>query len=227
MKSGRRKAKRGIAVVAIAAIPLLAFRFSLFAQLSHANRALAEGVPEVAAQKLREHLAQPLDEAERNATQLQLAETELAANQPETALEIVRAMEADADADFVKARSLAALGRWSEAEPIFRALAQTAPQPLADAARLCEAEALRALGRAGRAVAAAEAIEHPDTAAQLRLCGLYLDARQPKNCRRVLDRLTPANDAEQKWKRFLSARLLLDEGHAAPALVELQEIIGD
>src|SRR5439155_5613818 len=121
----------------------------------------------------------------------------------EDALETLQTLPPGPDADFCRARALAALERWSEAQPLFHELAANADFLNASAARLCEAEAFQKLGRLKEAVAAAESIKNPDTAARLILAGLYLNAGDLKKCRALAETIEPKTASETKWRKYL------------------------
>jgi len=216
--------------------------------LDAARRALAEGVPEVAAEKLRESLrsptAQPANAEERRATLLLLTRALLAANDPASALAtaelippLASARGFDLEAVFWRAQALAALGRWSDAEPAYAQVARAdnitnaaTPEETADisAARFGYARALLALGRREEARRAFEECERDDPArrasANLRLSALALQdgrldeaaARLDANAAAAADSVseTPAQAAN---RRLLRARLAFAQKDFAAA----------
>ncbi len=134
-----------------------------------ARRALADGVPEVAAVKLRELLRGNLDPGDVRAATALLARARLQAGDPAGALAAVDGMPAlrgepdaatDPEVSFWRAQALAALGRWTEALAFYEAVAASADAGAGGgdagekarrwrvaAARFGRAEALLALGR--------------------------------------------------------------------------------
>ncbi len=191
-----------------------------------AERALAEGLPEIAVTKLQQRLEKGLSFAERDSTLLQLAEAQLAAGASAEALETLRDASPGARTDFLRARSYAALGRWNEAQATFARLADGGGS-FADAARFGEAECWHALGDAARAAITAKGIRDPTPSEQLRLCGFYLDAGQAKGARALLPQIAPGTEMEKKWHRYLRARLLLEDDQPAPALAEFNAMLAE
>ena len=197
--------------------------------LDEARQARAESVPEVAVQKLRSFLSAPdLPAEQRQAGVRELARRVLDSGQMEEALATIHplAAEGDFDSRLLEARILAAAGKWTEAEPLYRALAE-----LPDAsveAQVGHAECLVAVNRVNEATRVLEACvaAHPKNAgAALRLgssvCG---HGRHPRSARESLSRANPATPGEEKWKSYLEARLLLAEGQAASALALFEEL---
>ncbi len=216
--------KRRTGIIFLAASTLLAWPCA--AQLDLADRALAEGLPEIAAAKIRDYLAGPHSAEEKAAAQLKLAETEQSAGRFEEALEALGALRSNPQTDFCKARALAGLGRWNEARALFHELGEGGGE-LSNPARLCEAESLRALGRIDDAIAVAETFRNPDNSAKLRLAALYLESGDTKRGSALCGSVKPRTAAERKWRQYLEARLLLAENQPAPALFEFERLLKD
>ena len=212
---------------------LLAAGFSLTparaSLLEQAERALDESIPQVAIQKLRIFLAASnLPQADRSRASLKLSEALLLAGEAETALTTIEPFsgsDAQVEARLLRADILVALRRWREALPLYRELARTEGAPLA--ARLGEAETLYAFGDAAESIRVLEALVRDGSApvvARLRLASRYVEAGRLRDARALLKRLPPLTLADEQWKRYIEARLLLADGHAAPALAAFEEI---
>jgi len=199
--------------------------------LEEARQARAESIPEVAVQKLRAFLATPdLPDAQRPAGARELAAALLDAGHLDEALGVIRPVAAGGhlEAHLLQARILAAAGKWSEAEPLYRALSAQADAPAE--VRMGLAESLRALGRMNEAVQVLEsfAASHPkDAGVSLRLASLLLEIGNEKRARQILSTVTPASRGDEKWKDYLDARLLLAKGKAASALAIFDELRDD
>lgn len=196
--------------------------------LQQASQALAESIPQVAVQKLRTFLATPaLTPADRDEAMRKLGEALLATGQNNEALAAIQPLvnARDSAALLLRAHILAASGRWLEALPIYHALAAAPDSPIS--ARIGEAEALHATGQTAKAIAALEAVGASSAPAQLRLASLHVDAGQTEKARKLLANIRTTRPEDVKWKRFLEGRLLLLEGHAAPALVTFEEVLRD
>jgi tetratricopeptide (TPR) repeat protein len=190
------------------------------------EKSAAQDIPEVAAEKLRRRIEAGLPPEERAKALIELAVWELAAGEPDAALAALRAAPDSVDADFARARALAALGRWNEAQQLFSEVAdETADEHIADWSRFCEAEALDALGQNREAIAVVESIRHPTPATRLRLGALYLNSGDFKKARAIAAATEPATDSEAKWKRYLEARLLIAHKEHAAASTEFQQLL--
>ncbi len=60
---------------------------------------------------------------------------------------------------------------------------------------------------------------------RLRLAALLVEARQVKKARALLATIVPAGPEEEKWRRYIEARLLLAQEQAAPALVVFEGLL--
>ena len=210
------------------AISLLCPRLYGATLLDEARQARAESIPQVAVQKLRSFLAAPdLPAEQRQAGARELAAALLDSGQVDEAFSVIRPLAAGGDIEsrILEARILAAAGKWTEAEPLYRELAA-----LPDAsveAQVGHAESLLALNRMNEASHVLElcVTAHPkDAGAALRLASLFADMGDSRRARASLSRATPATPRDEKWKSYLEARLLLAEGQAAPALALFEEL---
>jgi TolA-binding protein len=197
--------------------------------LSSARRALAESLPQIAIQKLKSGLASNgIAGGDRDPAVRLLAEALLETGEYDDALAVSAELagRGDAEARLWRAHILASAGRWAEALPLYQELGRAPGAPTA--ARLGEAEALQALGRTAQAVPVLEAAaraEPRNLAIQLRLAGLQIELQKPKKARALLENLHPVEASDLKWKQYVEGRLLLAEGHAAPALAIFDEVV--
>lgn len=191
-------------------------------KLADALRALAEGLPGVAAPQLREILAGDPAPETRRAAQLALARASVAGGRPKEALALLdKAGLREPPGQFWRGRALAQLGRWPEALLAYQ-IAENDPA-LSDDARFGRGEALDALGREGEAAGVFEKLAiHPrlGAAARLRQAGIALAGGRLEETARLL---TPANGAapenrpEDAERACLVGRLRLAEGKPAAA----------
>ncbi|HEV7868621.1 MAG TPA: tetratricopeptide repeat protein [Chthoniobacteraceae bacterium] len=221
------------AIFASSAILLLGAAFAAHgeeaAPLVGAQRALREGLPQIAAHKLKTFLDDgtvPAEQRERGT--LLLAEALLTDSQFDEAL---AALDTLADGSASAARLLRAhvfvgATRWSEALTIYQELALQPGTALI--ARLGEAECMQALGRTAEAVEALEdahRIAPSKTATRLRLASLLVELRQWKKAHLMLSGVQTANATDEHWKSYVEARLLLGQGHAEPALTVFETLL--
>ena len=180
-------------------------------ELAEAASPLTGGVPEVAVARLQALLGRNLPPQEWRAIAEKLVEAQVTAKQSQAALGLLadpRLRDSSA-AKFWRAQALASLGRWSEALPLYEAVAGE------DSALRAEAifgagEALRSLGRIDEALKKFSAlIRNPDrnVAAQLRTAELFLDKSDAGNAKRLLDKAQPKSVSEKKLRHLLRARL--------------------
>lgn len=199
--------------------------------LRDARRALAESIPQVAAQKLEAFLSRPdLGETDRLNATLALGEALLRAREYNEALTAIAPLLATNDraVPLLHADILAAAGHWSKALPLYAALAEEPGAP--PAAMLGEVESLYALGQIARALERLEILlrKMPDhLPVQLRLASLQIEMRQGDKARRTLAGVRAITPGDVKWKKYIEARLLLLDDQPAPALVTFEEIVED
>jgi TolA-binding protein len=195
-----------------------------------AARAMAEGVPEVAAARLRASLANPLPDEEWQTSAMRLAEALIAANQPADALTLLgdRRFAATVVTKFWRAQALAGMQRWSEALPLYQAVAAAPGSPRRAEAIFGEAEMFRALGRTNEALQAlAGLMEEREwkIPAQLRSTELFLDKSDRGNARRLLEEMKPTTVADRREARFLRARLELARNRPERALGTFESLV--
>jgi len=196
---------------------------SLLAQFAHADISseiaeasapIAEGVPEVAIVQLQALLNNNLPEAEWRAVVEKLAEAQIAAKQPESALVLLadsRVRELPS-AEFWRAQAFASLRRWAEALPLYEQLASDERSTFRSAATFGAAETLRALGRRDEALRKFTLLIHDKewaTRAQLRGAELYIETGDAAGARRLLEEIQPTTVAERRERRVLRGRLEL------------------
>ena len=126
-----------------------------FPEIAAAAKPIEDGVPDVAAQRLKALLANNLPAEERAIVIGKLAEALVVAGQPAKALKLFEPPESlrGVSADFWHAQALAALGHWEEALAIYQKIA-AGTSILRFDALFGATEALRALGRGEEALRA-------------------------------------------------------------------------
>lgn len=209
--------------LAFAAAPARAER----GPLDEALQALDEGVAEVAVVKLRQQLGRPLDASLRREVKTKLAEALLAAGRTEEARTL--AADPEVNAPVLEARILAAAGRWEEALALYEPAAADPKEPQATAALLGKAECLHALGRLNEAAQALEpAVAGGPASVALRLAEYRLEQKQTDAASRLLAGIRkPPGEAEEKWKRYLEARLHLERNEMAQAFDQFEALRSD
>jgi len=196
-----------------------------------AARALDEGIPDVAIQKLTAYLAAAgLTPDQRLAGVAKLSEAQLAAARPEEALRTLQANGAQNDeTDFVKAEALAATGRWSEACALFARLDKE-NFSLQIPARLGEAEALRALWRGPEAIPLLESLVNDPRVgvkAKLTLAEIYAEEKEVQKCRALLDDAKVTSPPDMKWKLAIEGRLFLAQDQPYAAIPLFEQVLGN
>ena len=200
------------------------------ATLDAAEQAMAAHLQEVAIEKLHGFLASSgaLDDSLRERAEDDLTRAMLDSGDMVGALARMEFPANDFER-FWKAAALAALGRWSDAEPLYQELADGGSATLHKAATIGRAEALHALGRTAEAETALATLEaHSDSAlVRLRLAELYLETHQLDQARALLARATPSNLVETRWHQYVEGRIYLAEDQAAPAMQDFTELLKD
>jgi len=199
------------------------------ALLVEARRARAEAIPQVAIQKLRTLLkAGELPPEVSTAVTYELAGALMDAGETEEALWIIqpRAEAGEGAAQLLQAAILTSAARWSEAVPIFQKL--MGERAYAAEAQLGAAECWQALNQPAKAIDAlgkfvAKQPEHGG--ARLRLAGLLIDAGRVADARVQWERARARNANEERWRKYIEARLLLASEQAAPALALFEELL--
>lgn len=201
-----------------------------FPELATAVRPMEEGVPQVAVLRLRALLSGDLGAEERRAATAKLGEALLAAGQAEEALKVLQdpTLPDLAATRFSRAQTLAALGRWAEALPLYKQVAAEAASPFRSSALLGQAEGLRALGRLDEALRTfALLFSDPQwkARAELRSVELLIEKQDNAGARALLDKTKPSALADKKEKRFLQGRLEAQSNHHERAIELFQTIL--
>lgn len=196
--------------------------------LREARKALREGLPQVAAHKLRVALiGAELSQEDRGSANRLLVEALVSAGQFDEALKRLEQMDDDhPDTILLRGRALAGLGKWEEALPVFRSLSALSQAPLA--AHLGEAESLAALGRDKDAAGVLQALVDAGKARPaelLRLAGLYAGLNNPERARQILKKAVPGTPAEAKWRTYVEGRIYLAEQHPLPARELFEQLL--
>ena len=200
-----------------------------FPELTTAVRPMEEGVPQVSVLRLRALLAGQLSaEARRDAT-AKLGEALLAAGQAEEALKVLQdpTLPNLPATRFLRAQTFAALGRWSEALPLYEQAAADPSSPFYSSAILGQAESLRALGRTDDALRTFALLFSNPTwkaRAELRSVELLVEKQDVAAARALLDRTRPAALADKKEKRFLQGWVEAQSNHHERAIELFQTI---
>jgi TolA-binding protein len=181
-------------------------------QLAEAARPLSDGVPEVAAVRLRNLLNQNLSESDWRAIAEKLLEAMVASNQVDEAWNLLAdpRLRQSLAANFWRAQLLASSHREAEALSVYQQIATDQKSSLRSDAEFGAAEMLRALGRTDQALRSYSELFRDanwSIRAQLRAAELYLDKADGLNARRVLDRVQPVTTAEKRERHFLRGRL--------------------
>jgi outer membrane protein assembly factor BamD (BamD/ComL family) len=195
-----------------------------------AAQASAEGVPEVAVTRLRALLKNDLPGPDWRKVAAKLVEALLRAHEPGEALKLLedRRLGAGGSTMFWRAQALAELHRWSEALPLYAAIATDEASPLHNEATFGTAEMLRALGRTDEALQRLTTLigdKGWKTRARLRAAELFLDKSDTDNARRLLDEVNPRASTERKQRRFLRARLELIQHHPERAIGTFESLV--
>ncbi len=191
---------------------------------------LAEGVPEVAIERLQKFLGQTPPAAERVVARGKLAEALARAGRLEEALEIFAdpALTKNTDAVFWQAQALAGLNRWATALPLYAQVAADAKSAWRSEAAFGQAEALRALGRKDEALRVLKSLEGAPlwtTRAKLGQAQLLLERGNLNAADRLLRETKPQLATERSERRFLFGRLNLAQGHSEKAIETLNVIL--
>lgn len=220
--------------LAIAGLILFSLGQTVRAQENEALRRalapLAQGVPEVAIERLENFLAQNPPAPGRAMARRKLAEALVRAGRLDDALEIFAdpALTNDAESNFWRAQALAGLDRWATALPLYAQVAADAKSALRSEAAFGQAEALRALGRkeeAGRVLQALASSPQWITRAKLGQAQLLLERGNLNAAERLLRETKPPVATERSERRFLFGRLHLAQGHSEKALETLHVIL--
>jgi len=192
-----------------------------------ALRALDEGIPQVSIQKLNECLASKFSQEDQMLLTLQLARSLLSAGRGSDALKVLTTLPAQyPGGNFLRAQTLAALGLWEAACPLYHELA--AQKNALPSYRVGEAECLHALGDTAGAIQALESVIGDSSVgapARLRLADFYIEGDQLDKCEALLGTVQPATAAQAKWKKYTGGRLLLAKRRYGQAFTAFQETL--
>ena len=197
--------------------------------LVEARRARSEAIPQVAIQKLRTLLKTgELPPETSIAVTYELAGALMEAGETEEALWIIQplAEAGEGAALLLQAAIFTSAGRWSEAGPIYEKLMKE--RTFAAEAQLGAAECWQALNQPAKAIEALGRFvaKHPGhSGAKLRLAGLLIDAGRLPEARAMWERAKARDEGENKWPKYIEARLLLASEQAAPALAHFEELL--
>jgi TolA-binding protein len=197
--------------------------------LNDASRPIQGGVPEVAIVRLQALLKANLKPEERRAVMGELARGLVAGNRPTEALTVIEENQLvqSSSEKFWYAQALAAVGRWSEALPLYQLVARENGSPLRTEAAFAATEMFRAMKRwndAARNLTPLLQDKQWQTPAALRLASLYLDKLDTANAQRALQRVGNETPAQRKEHRFLRGRLELAEHRPDRALSYLEAL---
>ncbi len=199
--------------------------------LAAAVAPLADGVPEVAIEKLEDFLAQNPSPAEKTAARLRLAEALVQTGRASEALPILAetpGLTNDLEAEFWRGQALAALERWTEALPLYERVARSTQAPHQAEAIFGQAEALRALGRNEEAIRVLGSLQKNPrwgTRAKLGVAQLLIARGDLSAADRLLRTTKPQLNTERNERRFLFGRLNLAQGHPERAIETLSVIL--
>jgi TolA-binding protein len=191
----------------------------------------ADGVPEVAIERLQTFLARNPAPAEQTIARRRLVEALIRAGRPAEALDVFSnapGLTNDAETTFWRAQALAALGRWSEALPLYQKASTETTPPRRSEATFGEAEALRALGRTEDAIRVLRTLEDTprwSTRAKLGVAQLLIARGNLSAAERLLRATRVQLTSERNERRFLFGRLNLAQGHPERAIETLQVIL--
>ena len=233
MKKSRAQWKKGVFAIAGSFVFGLA-RFAHaqeFPEIAAAAKPIEDGVPDVAAQRLKALLANNLPTEERAIAASKLAEALVLAGQPAKALKLFEPPESlrGVSADFWHAQALAALGHWEEALAIYQKMAAGTSMLRFDAL-FGATEALRALDRGEEALRALVPLLQDalwSVRAKLRSADILLDRKDVQGANRFLRETQPQSLTERKEKHFLNGRLRAQQNQLDKAIDNYSSILKD
>lgn len=203
----------GIVATAVAAHPVLA----------SARRALDERIPEVALEAVSRAIGTLGFPAEdTDGAKLLMAEAQLRLGKSDDALAVLTPMTGKA-ATLLRAHALASARRWNEALPFYEELGDV---PVS--AAVGRAEALQMLGRRAEAVAVLGKLigsGNAPVSVRLRHAGLLAELGRKSEVETLMREIKPETPADEKWRDYVKARLLLNEEPYTQALDALNAVI--
>lgn len=187
------------------------------ARLAEARKAMSEGLPQVAIYKLSQPLPGQTPE-DRKAMGLLLAQALVAAGRPQEALYILEKTPEprDEETSFLLANAYAATGRSESALKLYQNLAETSGSAFRAQAVIGLSRMLTALQKEPQAIEALTNYAKEGQGANvhaLELARLQLDAAQPLEAVKTLERLSSLAPEEQKEATYLLARANLKAGN--------------
>jgi tetratricopeptide (TPR) repeat protein len=197
--------------------------------IKSARATLNEGLPVIAAEKLRRILKLSSLEPEdrRDATRM-LGEALLAAGQADNARTALAPLvtAGDPGARLLEAHAFARAGDWREARSAYAALANEPNPPLA--ALIGEAESLQALGETTRALTIltpllSEKSLPPEV--RLRIASLCVEDQQLAKARQLLSTTKVTDPGDKLWAKYVEARILLAEQQMPAALARFRQVL--
>jgi tetratricopeptide (TPR) repeat protein len=159
-----------------------------------------------------------------------LAQAEIAAGQPQEALNLVNdpRLRDSSTGKFWRAQALAAMEQYASALPLYQAVAADKNASTGSEAAFGAAEMLRALGRSDEAIETFQTLFRDrqfGIRARLRTVELYIDKNDAARARQSLEDLRPMPHAERKERHLLRARLELIAGHPQRAIGLFQSLL--
>ena len=202
---------------------LLATAVARHPVIESARRALDERIAEVALEEVSQAIKAPgFPSEDLDAAKLLMAEAQLRLGKSEDALVTLEPLSGAA-VTLLRAHALAAARRWNEALSYYEELGDA---PLS--AALGHAESLQMLGRRAEAVAVLEkliASGKAPVSARLRHAGLLVELGRKGDAETLIRDIKPETAADEKWREYVKARLLLTEESSVTALDALNAVV--
>lgn len=202
---------------------LLAPAVARHPMIESARRALDERIAEVALEEVTQAIKSPgFPSADLDAAKLLMAEALLRLGKSDDALLALEPLSG-ASAALLRAHALASAWRWNEALSYYEELGGA---PLS--AALGHAESLQMLGRRAEAVAVLEKLIASGKAlvsARLRYAGLLVELGRKGDAETLIRDIKPETAADEKWRDYVKARLLLTEEPYVAALDALNAVV--
>jgi tetratricopeptide (TPR) repeat protein len=195
-----------------------------------AARPLGEGVPEVAAGRLRELLKNSQGEERWRAVAIHLIPALIAEDQPNEALTLLNdpRLKNVPLTRFWRGQVLTELGRWNEALSVFREVQADPASPARTEATFGTAEMLRALGQRDPALRELKTLlgdKRWGIRAGLRSADLFLDRSDWTAAERLLNEMNPTSPSDRKERRFLRARVELARNRPTRAIGTFESLV--
>jgi TolA-binding protein len=193
--------------------------------LKRGKQAFADRLPEIAAKRFAEALAiDGVDDDDRLPLMLLLAESQVRAGKPESALHTLEKplLGDSAEAQFWRGQALAGIGRFAEAIQVLEKATADPKHPFHTEACFTASSLLLAIGDPAPARAILEplaAAKDPGVSntARLRIAEIAFDQEQFPAARKSLDQIDDPDARIQTKVAYLDARLCLEEGQPEEA----------